>query len=136
MSDTAIEHLEPDDCWELLTASDFGRLGVATDEGGADIFPMNYLAKDRALYVRSAPGSKMIDLTRHPLVAFEVDGTRDRLRWSVVVKGEAQRLSRDSEIEESGVLGLWSQNPTEKWNYVRLTPKSVTGRRFASRRSR
>lgn len=131
--DPAVEELSADECWGRLTAVDFGRLAVATDDG-VDIFPMNYLVNDRTIYLRSAPGSKLIDITKRPSVAFEVDGTYHRSRWSVIVKGNAHRLGFDSEIEESGVLELWSQNPTEKWNYIRISPESVTGRSFKSHR--
>lgn len=131
-SDDAVQELDADKCWELLGAADFGRLVVATDES-VDIFPMNYLVKDRTIYLRSSPGAKLVDITKRPSIAFEVDGIDHRRRWSVVVKGDARRLGLASEIEESGVLELWSQNPTKKWNYVRISPESVTGRSFKSR---
>ena len=124
-----IEELSEDVCWELLDAATLGRLAVAADDG-VDIFPVNYLVNDRVIFFRSAPGSKLVDITEHPSVAFEVEGTHRRVRWSVVVKGKAQRLGEDTDIEESGVLGLRSVSPTEKWNYVRILPTAVTGRRF------
>jgi len=131
--DAPIEELDADACWELLAASDFGRLAVAT-ERGVDIFPMNYLVRDRTLYLRSAPGSKLAEMMQRPTVAFEADGILRRDRWSVVVKGDAERLGFDAEITESGVLGLHSQNPSDKWNYVRITPEAISGRRFTSAR--
>lgn len=131
--DSIVEELDVDACWELLAAGDFGRLAVATDHG-VDIFPMNYLVKDRLIYLRSAPGSKLVNITERPTIAFEADGIHRRSRWSVVVKGNAQRLGFDSDIEESGVLDLRSQDPTTKWNYIRISPESVTGRRFKSQR--
>lgn len=131
--DSAVEELNVEECWDLLGSVDLGRLAVATDHG-VDIFPMNYLVKDRMIYLRSAPGSKLVDITERPSVAFEADGIHRRRRWSVVVKGNAKRLGFDAEIEESGVLELRSQNPTEKWNYIRISPESVTGRRFTSER--
>jgi nitroimidazol reductase NimA-like FMN-containing flavoprotein (pyridoxamine 5'-phosphate oxidase superfamily) len=129
----AIEELTDEACWEILAAADSGRLAVASDDG-ADLFPVNYLVKGRSIFFRSAPGLKLIDITEHPAVAFEVDGVYHRTRWSVVVKGQAHRLGVDSEIEESGVLGLRSLSPTEKWNYVRIVPTTVTGRRFVGPR--
>ena len=133
--DSAVEHLAHDECWDLLTVNDFGRLAVATDTG-VDIFPMNYLVRDREIFLRSAPGSKLARITQRPSIAFEVDGRRlPRRRWSIVVKGNIDRLGLDSEIVDSGILGLRSQNPTAKWNYLRISPEAVTGRRFrASRR--
>ncbi|MCY7326020.1 MAG: pyridoxamine 5'-phosphate oxidase family protein [Microbacteriaceae bacterium] len=131
--DSAVEELALDECWDLLTLHDFGRLAVATDTG-VDIFPMNYLVHDRAIFLRSAPGSKLTSITERPAIAFEVDGRRLRRRWSIVVKGNIDRLGFDSEIVESGILELNSQSPTAKWNYLRISPESVTGRRFKAPR--
>ncbi|MEP6479403.1 MAG: pyridoxamine 5'-phosphate oxidase family protein, partial [Rhodoglobus sp.] len=117
---------------EFLEAGDYARLAVTID-GGVDIFPVNYLVTDSVIYFRSAPGSKLVAITEHPEVAFEVDGTHQRKRWSVVVKGQARRLGKDAEIEASGVLGLRTASPTVKWNYVRIAPAEISGRRFAAR---
>jgi nitroimidazol reductase NimA-like FMN-containing flavoprotein (pyridoxamine 5'-phosphate oxidase superfamily) len=115
----------------LLAGENLGRLAVRDGEG-TDIFPINFLVTDRTVYFRSAPGSKLMELTRHPLVAFEVDGVTASAPWSVVVKGEAARLSNDEEILASGVKELHSATPTDKWNYVRITPSAISGRRFAT----
>ena len=45
-----------------------------------DLFPVNYLAHDGALYFRSAPGSKLAQITANRKVAFEVDNPRGRTR--------------------------------------------------------
>lgn len=129
MSPTPVEKLTAAQCWELLATAAVGRLAVATEEG-VDIFPVNYLVKDQAVYFASAPGSKLVKLTRRPVVAFESDGVADRRRWSVVVKGRAVRLDSDVDIRQSGVLELASLNPTDKWNYIRITANQITGRRF------
>ncbi len=131
--DPALEELNEEESWHLLASADLGRLAVTID-GGVDIFPINFVVADRVIFFRTAPGSKLMDLTRHPVVALESDGTRQRQRWSVVVKGVAKRLGSDAEIEASGVLRLHSLVPTEKWNYVRITATSITGRRFTSSR--
>lgn len=129
MGDSSVETLSEATCWTLLEAGDFARLAV-TIEGGVDIFPVNYLVTGSIIYFRSAPGSKLIAITANPNVALEVDGTRQKKRWSVVVKGRAQRLGSDAEIEASGVLDLQTASPTSKWNYVRIMPAEISGRRF------
>lgn len=121
--------LEIDECWSLLEEQTFGRLTACTATG-ADIFPINFTVHERAIYFRSAPRSKLVDLTRRPLVAFEVDGRGPGTRWSVVIKGEAQRLNSDAEIEASGVLALHTATPVAKLNYVRIMPSAVTGQQF------
>ncbi|MDQ1607606.1 MAG: uncharacterized protein QOE16_338 [Microbacteriaceae bacterium] len=128
--DPGVQSLSERDCWALLSEATLGRLAVTTDDG-VDIFPVNYLVNNRSVLFRSAPGSKLLQLTEHPTVAFEVDDTRHRRAlWSVVVKGVAQRLGFDSDIEQSGILALQSLNPTEKSNYIRIIPQTITGRRF------
>jgi len=124
-----VETLADAECWNLLGAKPLGRLALVGD-GGIDIFPVNYVVRDQVIYFRSAPGSKLAELTAHPDVAFEVDGTHRSKHWSVVAKGRAERMAIDTEIEASGVLELETANPTEKWNYVRIVPTTVTGRRF------
>jgi nitroimidazol reductase NimA-like FMN-containing flavoprotein (pyridoxamine 5'-phosphate oxidase superfamily) len=124
-----MENLTEAECWALLTTTTVGRIAVALDDG-VDIFPLNFVAKDRYIYFRSAPGSKLVELTANPVVAFEADGRRRLRRWSVVVRGEAKRLDDDDEIEKSGVRELRTTPADDKWNYVRITPRTVTGRRF------
>ena len=132
-AESALEVLGEEESWHLLASADLARLAVSIDDG-VDIFPINYVVADRVIFFRTAPGSKLMDLTKHPIVALETDGTHNRRRWSVVGKGSAVRLGSDEEIEASGVLSLHSLVPTEKWNYVRITVSSITGRQFTSSR--
>lgn len=132
-TDSAVDVLGEEASWHLLASSDLGRLAVSFD-GGVDIFPINYVVADRVIFFRTAPGSKLVDIAKYPIVALESDGTHDRRRWSVVVKGSAERLGLDADIEASGVLSLYSHSPTEKWNYVRITASTITGRQFTSSR--
>jgi nitroimidazol reductase NimA-like FMN-containing flavoprotein (pyridoxamine 5'-phosphate oxidase superfamily) len=125
----SVRSLDPDECWRLLADHDLGRFAVREGDG-VDVFPVNYLVHDRAVYFRSAPGSKLIDLTRAPVVAFEIDGQHAHHVWSVIIHGVATRLGSDAEIEESGIQNLVAWYPTAKFNYVRITPSSLTGRNF------
>lgn len=125
-----VEPLGPDECWRLLAGSAFGRLAVSDDDG-ADIFPINHLVGTGLLYFRSAPGSKIVSLTAHPGVAFEADGVEDGRRWSVVLRGNARRLDVDAEIESSGIGDLHTFTRSTKWNYFVITPRTLTGNRFA-----
>jgi len=126
---SVVEELDPAECFRLLGPRGIGRLAVQ-DQAGVDIFPVNYLIHENAVYYRSAPGTKMIRVTDAPQVAFEVDGHDRRRAWSVVIKGVASRLDRDDEIVASGIDVAPTALPTEKFNYVRISPQRVTGRRF------
>ena len=114
-------------CWRLLDREGVGRLATSADDG-VDIFPMNYLSSRGRLYFRSAPGAKILELTAHPRVAFEVDGQTESGRWSVVVRGTVRRLGADPEILRSGVDTLRSWQPSEKFNYFEIQPEQITGR--------
>ena len=130
-----IEELSVDDCWKLLETDGVGRLATAavdraTGKVAPDIFPINFHVFENRILFRTAPGSKLIDLTTQPAVAFQTDGRRGHRHWSVVARGTARRMMFDSDIQESGILNLHSALPTEKWNYVRIEVEIITGIRF------
>lgn len=130
-----VEELSVAECWKLLEKDGVGRLATATvdrDTGtiAPNIFPINFHVFEERILFRTAPGSKLIDLTAQPTVAFQTDGRRGKHHWSVVARGIARRMMFDSDILESGVLNLHSVVPTEKWNYVRIEVESITGIRF------
>ncbi|QEO09444.1 pyridoxamine 5'-phosphate oxidase family protein [Protaetiibacter larvae] len=127
--ETNPEILDEDACWALLADAEVGRVAFA-DGDDVEIFPVNFAVGGRSILFRSAPGSKLALVLSHPRVAFQADGRDDVVAWSVVVHGEAERLAFDDEIEHSGVLSLVSWSPSEKFNYVRITPDRVSGRRI------
>jgi hypothetical protein len=59
-----------------------------------------------------------------------VDGYTDTVAWSVIAKGTAQALDRQPEIDEAEALPLSPWIPTMKSEYVRITPHTLSGRRF------
>jgi len=125
----APEILDDDTCWDLLADAEVGRV-VFVDGDDIEVFPVNHSIGGRSILFRSAPGAKLELVAEHPRVAFEVDGHTDEQAWSVIVWGVAERLSFDDEIEHSGILSLVSWAPDEKYNYVRITPDRMSGRRF------
>ena len=129
----SLSEMAKEQCWEALGTASVGRLAVRSGDG-VDVFPVNFTVHEKAIYLRSAPGSKLAAITESPSVAFEVDGSRGQDHyWSVVVRGTAERLAYDSEIVGSGVLGLATSTPTAKWNFIRITPTAISGRRFTGR---
>ncbi len=126
-----ITELTADECWQLLRSHNLGRI-AASAAGLVDIFPINYAVDDSpALYFRTAPGTKLLELAINDRVAFEIDGVRDGEAWSVVLKGRAERLERQSEIDAAEQLGLSPWIPTLKYRWVRIHPTEIAGRRFA-----
>jgi len=125
--------LSEDECWTMLAAAPFGRLAVRVG-AEIDILPVNFtvasVANDRAIYFRSAPGEKLVELAAEPTVAFQADGADATTYWSVLVHGDAERLSEDAVIEASGVLQLATATTSVKSNFVRISSRSISGRRY------
>ncbi len=124
-----VEVLDERECWELLELAPFGRIALAA-AGEIDIFPVNFVVHEGALYLRTAPGTKLVELSVHPLVAIEVDGWDEGEAFSVVAKGEAERLEHAADIDAAERLPLHPWVPTLKYRWVRICPTEVTGRRF------
>jgi nitroimidazol reductase NimA-like FMN-containing flavoprotein (pyridoxamine 5'-phosphate oxidase superfamily) len=124
-----VEILDDEQCWELLLSSSLGRLALSVG-GQPEIYPVNFVAVDRRLVIRTAEGTKLLELTVNSNVAFESDGVGRDEAWSVVVKGTARILEKRSEIDAADELPLRPLIPTLKYIYVEITPQSVSGRRF------
>ncbi|KRE78293.1 pyridoxamine 5'-phosphate oxidase family protein [Arthrobacter sp. Soil763] len=124
-----ILRLEEDDSWKLIEGTQHGRL-VVTVAGEPDIFPVNYAVSDKKLYLRTAPGNKLAELTINSKVLFETDGILSDEAWSVVVRGTARVLENSADIAAAEALGLKPWVPTLKDFYVEIAPISVSGRHF------
>ncbi len=91
--------------WSLLASTALGRLGVSA-------------------------GGELVELTARTNVVFEIDGYTEHDAWSLVVKGTAARLDRQLDIDRADTLALSPWIPMFKYVYVRVTPTSLSGRRF------
>lgn len=124
-----IRDLTEDEAWAELRRAPFGRLAVtAIDQ--ADIFPINFVVDDRVIYFRTAPGSKLLELTVNPRVAIEVDEFTAEECRSVVVHGLAEELERQDDIDAADRLNLHAWFPTLKYRWVRVVPSFVRGISF------
>lgn len=121
--------LSEDETWKLIEGTKHGRL-VVTVAGEPDIFPVNYAVDNRRLYLRTAPGNKLAELTINSKVLFETDGILSEEAWSVVVRGTARVLEQSADIAVAEALNLKPWVPTLKDFYVEIEPTSVSGRHF------
>ncbi|KAF2415700.1 pyridoxamine 5'-phosphate oxidase family protein [Microbacterium sp. B35-30] len=128
--DSAVLAMTTDECWNLLARRELGRLATSVDDV-PDIFPVNYVVDGPSVLFRTAPGSKLAEISANRQVAFEVDEYDDAQAASVVIKGTARRLETQSEIDAADALGLVSWAPTLKYRWVRISAHTVSGRRFA-----
>jgi nitroimidazol reductase NimA-like FMN-containing flavoprotein (pyridoxamine 5'-phosphate oxidase superfamily) len=121
--------LDDEQSWRLLEGTQHGRLVVSV-AGEPDIFPVNYVTSGRKVYLRTAPGNKLAQLTINATVLFETDGIVSDEAWSVVLRGKARVLRNSAEVAAVEELGLKSWVPTLKDFYVEIEPLSVSGRHF------
>lgn len=124
-----ITELTDKDCWDLLASVSLGRL-VTTVAGWTEIFPVNFVVQDRTLLFRTAEGTKLLTSVLNEHVVFEADDHNVAEGWSVVLRGTAHLLSTASEIHRAERAGLYPWIATQKLRFVRVTPETVTGRRF------
>ncbi|TLM81498.1 pyridoxamine 5'-phosphate oxidase family protein [Pseudarthrobacter sp. NamE2] len=121
--------LDDEQSWRLLEGTKHGRLVVSV-AGEPDIFPVNYVTSERKVYLRTAPGNKLAQLTINSTVLFEADGILSDEAWSVVLRAKARVLSNSADLAAVEELGLKSWVPTLKDFYVEIDPVSVSGRHF------
>ena len=124
-----IETLTPEQSWARLGEQELGRLVTHVGET-IDIFPVNYVVDGDGILFRTAPGSKLFELTVNTDVLFEVDDHTDTDAWSVIVRGHASALETDADVHRAEAAGLRPWIPTLKRVYVRIEPTTISGRAF------
>jgi len=128
-------HVEPvailseDECWYLLASRTLGRL-VTVEAGQPEIFPVNFVVQRRTVLFRTADGRKLLSAVMDGRVAFEVDDHDLAEGWSVVVKGTAELMSDDADLERANRAQLLTWTSGVKDHYVRILGTEITGRRF------
>lgn len=125
------ESLDEAECWRLLASPGLARLAFLQPDGSPDIRPVNHVAHDRLIYLRTAADSKLVALAADSRAAFETDGEDDLTYWSVVVQGDASQVTGEDELRRSGAAHLVSWTPIAKQFVVRIRPRAISGRRFA-----
>ncbi|WP_395638353.1 pyridoxamine 5'-phosphate oxidase family protein [Pseudolysinimonas sp.] len=128
-TDDPVAVLAESACWRALEATPVGRIAIAIGED-VEVFPVNYTTDGGRILFRTAPGSKLLALTAHPTVTFEIDGFDDAAAFSIVVKGRAERIESQQEMDAADLLPLAPWIPTLKYRWVRIIPTEITGRVF------
>lgn len=119
-----------DECLDLLRRKTFGRVGVTVGALPA-VLPVNYRLVDDTTVFRIGHGTKLDAATNRAIVAFEVDDIDplNHTGWSVMVTGEAQRVTDPALLSqlENGGVPHWAH--TEVDATVAIPTTMVTGRR-------
>jgi nitroimidazol reductase NimA-like FMN-containing flavoprotein (pyridoxamine 5'-phosphate oxidase superfamily) len=127
-----LEILGQQECSELLLAAPLGRI-VFTQHALPAIQPVNFAVDGEDIIIRTASGSRLSAATANSVVAFEIDDfDRDRhCGWSVVIIGQARRVSDPAEIAALSSLALEPWAPGSRDQFIRIRPEIVTGRRIS-----
>lgn len=127
-----LETMDREECSAYLSTHGIGRVAVVTTEGGPAILPVNYSVVDEAIVFRTAPGAAPESAAGRD-VAFEADHLDEVFSqgWSVLVVGHAERVTDPDAVRrlsEHACSGPWAGGEREVW--MRITPRTVTGRRI------
>ncbi|MDO4916386.1 MAG: pyridoxamine 5'-phosphate oxidase family protein [Rothia sp. (in: high G+C Gram-positive bacteria)] len=128
-SASMITILSQEECWNLAQKTTFARLGTLAD-GEVFITPLNIVTHENKLYFRTAAGSKLTQLILNEKVTIEFDKAEGGSAYSVNIFGSARLLTDSDEIQRASLLGLNPWVNTEKIEFVEVTPRKMTGRRF------
>jgi uncharacterized protein len=129
--DQGLELLTEDQCRQLLSGGEVGRVGITIGALPA-IFPVNYSMVDGAIVFRTAPGTKMSAAMEGAVVAFEVDDYQlaDRSGWSVLAVGRAEVVDDPDSGFMARLARLESFVDGTRTAIVRIEPMFLSGRRL------
>ncbi len=129
-SRTGLEVLDRDECWALVGRSAIGRVGVTVD-GRPLVFPINFVLDGNAVVFRTSAGTKLWAARRAPIV-FECDAIDARYHtgWSVMLAGRAEEIRNPLERSRLARLPLTPWTVGEKPVWLRLRPRTISGRRI------
>jgi hypothetical protein len=126
-----VEELPEDVCWSLLRTTSIGRLAVWVKDH-PDIFPLNYAVDHGTVVFRSSAGTKISASLSDSPVALEADGydAETATAWSVVIRGNAEEISRGQDLLDTVDLPLFPWQAGDKGRFIRIVPTATSGRRF------
>ena len=134
MTSRGLEILTADECRDLLRSHTLGRIAVRIGEAPA-ILPVGYGLLGDDIVFRTDPGSKLSAALMRVMVAFEVDDidAGSRAGSSVVVTGFVEEVRDAATLRRVEELNLEPWVAEGRDYVVRITPRTITGRRLAPR---
>lgn len=93
-----IKELSEKETRELLKTRRFGHLGCVLKSGEPYVVPVNYIFKDKAIYLHSLPGQKLDALRENRKACLQVEEIKEGFGWkSAIAFGEFQEIKRTNE---------------------------------------
>lgn len=128
-----LQEIGRDECLELLESKSVGRIGFSTLRG-AVVLPVNHAVIGGEIVIRVMPSGQTSRYLRDngpgAELTFEVDDFDERSQggWSVLVTGTTRVGDPESLVSETDRPVPWPAG--SYWEYVRIHPGRVTGRRL------
>jgi uncharacterized protein len=121
--------LDETECWELVGSREVGRVAYV-DGLGPMVLPLTYSTHGRSVLFRVAPYSQLARQLPDTDAALEVDDIDyfTRSGWSVVLRGAVEKVESDELPAPEDRPTPWPAG--QRSLYLRLTPRTVTGRRL------
>ncbi len=128
---TGLEILDESECWELLKSKEVGRVAISI-ANKPDIFPVNYKLDNKAIYIHTAPGTKLAAAILGSGVAFEIDDLDESHSqgWSVVVHGTGSEVEGVEAVMDADDLEIRPWAEAERLRYLRIDIEDISGRRI------
>jgi nitroimidazol reductase NimA-like FMN-containing flavoprotein (pyridoxamine 5'-phosphate oxidase superfamily) len=129
LSSQRLRELPGHECLALLASVEAGRIAYEEADGPV-IVPVNHVVDNGTIVIRTSPASQLARGVRNSRVAYEVDDleARGEISWSVQVRGAVRFL----DPEEIRALDVPPEPQAEGLRnlYLRIVPRSITGRRL------
>ena len=131
MDDDGLELLSEEECRQLLSQGNLGRVAVAVG-AIALVFPVNYLMSGDDILFWTAEGTKLRAAVDNRVVTFEVDHVDavTETGWSVLAVGPARERTEPAVLAGAMAAGLRSWAPGDRSHLVAITAETLTGRRI------
>ena len=131
MDDDGFELLSDQECRQLLSQGNLGRVAVAVG-AIALVFPVNYLMSGDDILFWTAEGTKLRAAVHNRVVTFEVDHVDavTETGWSVLAVGPARERAEPAVLAGAMAAGLRSWAPGDRSHLVAITAETLTGRRI------
>lgn len=129
MEQQSVEELSVEECLQLLTTTNVGRLG-RNDFAGPSILTVNFAPYGGGVLIRSLSDSRVDAARAEEPVSFQTDGV-DRPRragWSVLVRGRLREMSELADAPDPRSLAASAED-----DLLWLEPETITGRRIPGR---
>ena len=132
-SDAALQVIPAEECYRLLATQEIGRIGVNAEHYPL-VLPVNYALDGTTIVLRTGSGV-ILHAAEHANVTFQVDeiDRRTRSGWSVLVRGQAERVGeghREELVARTVATGVEPWAPGDRGTWVRLIPHDISGRRI------